>query len=221
MDNLPTLDQLKQYAVSKDNSTEVVRQSLYDSATYTGATGQSSLSFFQTPNGQNGKTKADTNMEQAGQLPAGKNFLVTSIEIRFYPGVNPSVLEEDVALTAPNFANDVYTFAKSGYLDFFILSKSYLTEAPMGRFPPKTKLEVDGARGLTSEAATVGVNNIGSTLDYASMAGRPYFIDPNITLISNQNFNVTLNWPTLVALPSATNARVMVVLDGLLYRWSQ
>jgi hypothetical protein len=40
-------------------------------------------------------------------------------------------------------------------------------------------------------------------------------------LAPTQNFNVTLNFPTAVATPSGQNARIGVVLDGLLYRLSQ
>lgn len=209
--NLPTLEQLKQYAVSQQDNVEVIRQTLYDTNTYAGSTGQSSLAFFQTPVGQGGKTKVDTNLENAGQLPAGKNFLVTSIEVLFFPGDGPT---QSGSTKDNEFVNDVYTFAKNGYLDLFILSKSYLTEAPLGRFPPKTRLDIDSA--VTSTVASTA-----DSTEYAVASGRPYFIEPNITLVSNQNFNVTLNWPTLIPLPSGNDAKVMVVLDGLLYRWSQ
>jgi len=220
MKNLPTVEDLKRYSVSKPNEIEVTRQSLYDFTTYAAA-GQTSLTFFQNPVGQNGKTRADTNLDNAGQLPSGKNFLVTSIEVMLFPGVLPSTESEDVALTASEFINDVYTVQKSGYLDLFVLSKSFLTEAPIGRFPPKTRLEVDAAAAAASEAGTVGTNNLLVEHAYASMSGRPYFVDPNITLISNQNFNVTLNWPTVVPLPSGENARIGIVMDGLMYRSSQ
>lgn len=217
---LPTVDDLKRYAVTQPGKYEVTRQSLYDFQTYAAA-GQTVLTFFQNPIGQGGKTRADTNMENAGQLPNGKNFLITSLEIYLFPGVDPSTEQEDVAITAPEFVNDVYTVAQSGFLDLFVLSKSYLTEAPLGRFPPKTNLKVDVATAIASEAGTVGTNNLGVDHAYSAFGGRPYFVDPNITLTSNQNFNVTLNWPTAVALPSGQDARIGIVMDGLLYRFAQ
>ena len=219
---LPTIQELKQYAVNRANEYEVTRQTLYDTLTYASA-GQTSLTFFQDPIGQNSKTRADTNMESAGQLPAPKHFLVESIEILMFPGVSPVTVSNTAATDAvvSNFANDIYTFQKSGFLDLFIGSKSYLADAPLGKFPPKTKLEIEFAATLQFKQAAAA-NEAGQiTMDYASMCGRPYFIDPNITLIPTQNFNVTLNWPTAVALPSGTNARVQVALDGLLYRLSQ
>jgi len=39
--------------------------------------------------------------------------------------------------------------------------------------------------------------------------------------VPNQNFDITLTWPTAVALPSGQNARLGVVMDGILYRQSQ
>jgi len=215
---LPTVDDLKKYAVTQPGKYEVTRQSLYDFQTYAAA-GQTVLTFFQNPIGQSGKTRADTNMENAGQLPAGKNFLITSIEIYLFPGVD--IGTEGTTIAETEFANDIYTVAKSGYLDLFVLSKSYLTEAPLGRFPPKTNLKVDAANSLQYSEATPSDAERFMATEYAAFGGRPYFIDPNITLTSNQNFNVTLNWPTAVALPSGQNARIGVVMDGLLYRFAQ
>lgn len=211
-----SIAQLKEYAVNRQDQYEITKQSLYDTQTYAQA-GQTILTFFQNPIGQNGKTKADTNLESAGQLPAPKYFLVESIEILFFPGENPVTSGSDPAAdtAVSNFTNDTYTFQQNGFLDFFIGSKSYLTEAPLGRFPPKTKLEGDAAVSMIAAPA----NNDFYSYDYASMCGRPYFIDPQITLMPNQNFNITLNWPTAVAL--SADATVKVIMDGLLYRLSQ
>ena len=73
--NIPTLDQLQQYNVNRAGSIEAVRASLYDFQTYAAA-GQTSLTFFQVPQGQSGKTKADTNMEAAWRLAAPKRYLI-------------------------------------------------------------------------------------------------------------------------------------------------
>lgn len=213
-----SIQQLREYAVNRQDQYEITKQSLYDTQTYS-SSGQTILTFFQNPIGQNGKTKADTNLESAGQLPAPKYFLVESIEILFFPGENPveTYATPGAAGDGPSsFSNDVYTFAQNGYLDFFIGSKSYLTEAPLGRFPAKTKLDADYA-----VATDAGATAFSLTADYATMCGRPYFIDPQITLMPNQNFNITLNWPTAVSLPSTNDATVKVIMDGLLYRLSQ
>lgn len=214
--------QLREFAVNKADEFEITRQTLYDTLTYNAA-GQSNLTFFQNPVGQAGKTLEDTNMEAAGQLPAPKYFLVESIEIRFFPGVNPVVSSNFPTTQAvtTNFTNDVYAFQKAGYLDFFIGSKSYLTEAPLGKFPPKTNLTTEFGAGFQMKQAIPADEASQIIGDYAAMSGRPYYIKPQIALIPNQNFNVTANWATPVALPSTTDARMNITLDGLLYRLSQ
>ena len=210
---IPTLDELQKYNVNRAGQVEGIRQSLYDFQVYAAA-GQTSLTFFQVPVGQAGKTKADTNMESAGQLPAPKRFFVESIEIMFFPG--SAIDSFTVAAAAlPQQADDVYTVMKSGFLDFFIGSKSYLTEAPLGRFPSKTGLKLHSA--VASNSATVG--EVKS--EYANFGGQVYKLDPGILLVPTQNFNLTLNWPTAVALPSTVDARIGVVLNGILYRNSQ
>lgn len=213
----------ERYRVNRSQEYEVTRQSLYDSQTYNAA-GQTSLAFFQTPLGQGGKTVADTNLELAGQLPAPKYFLVESIEILLFPGPDPVTTNNDALspdALETNFANDVYAVEKSGSLNFFIGSKTYLEEAPLGRFPPKTRLETEFAYALQSETATVE-NAAQISADYAAFCGRPYFLDPYMILLApTQNFNVTLSWPVAVPLPSTEDARIQVVLDGVLYRLSQ
>lgn len=208
-----SLQRLNANSVNRAGEQECVRQSLYDYQTYPVA-GQTQLIFFQVPQGQSGKTRFDTNMETAGSLPAPKRFLIECIEVQFYPGGVPSVFGAPAANTQ---VNDVYTVATSGWLDLFIGSKSYLTEAPIGRFPSTNRLAVQSAFADASTAAA----NLQSRTGYASLAGAPYRVEPNISLVSTQNFNVTLNWPTAVALPSGVNGRIGIVMKGLLYRNSQ
>jgi hypothetical protein len=219
---IPNLSELQSYAVNRKGQYEGIRQTLYDYQTYAAA-GQTSLSFFQVPLGQGGKTQADTNIEVAGSLPQPKHFLVESIEIRFWPGVLPVNSQTGALATqaAPNLVNDVYTFSKSGSLNFFIGSKTYLEEAPVGRFPPKTKVEAHFAMSQTVNQAAPADQENQLTADLAYMCGRPYFINPATLLIPTQNFKVSLAWPAAVALPSGEDARIGVILDGVLYRQSQ
>lgn len=213
----------EKYRVNRSQEYEVTRQSIYDFQTYAAA-GQTSLTFFQLPLGQGGKTVADTNLELAGQLPAPKYFLVESIEVYLFPGDDPVTVANSAAspdAVVTNFANDEYAVEQSGSLNFFIGSKTYLEEAPLGRFPPKTRMEAEFAFAKNaSTAAAESANQING--DYAAWCGRPYFLDPyKILLAPTQNFNVTLSWPTAVALPSTVDARIGIVLDGVLYRLSQ
>ena len=213
----------EKYKVNRSQEYEVTRQTLFDFQTYAGA-GQTSLTFFQLPIGQAGKTIADTNLTLAGQLAAPIYFLVESIEVYFYPAdlpVNAQNAADSPDALPSNFSNDVYEVARSGSLNFFIGSKTYLEEAPIGRFPPKTRLETEFGFAASSVTAAAEASNQVSG-DYAAFSGRPYFLDPYKILIApTQNFNVTLTWPMAVALPSTQDARIGIALDGVLYRLSQ
>ena len=228
------LDLLNRYRVNRAGA-EVVRQRLYDFALYPTA-GQAQLTFFGLPVGQgvtsslgavvgSAKTYADTNMEAAGMLPRPKSQLVESIEIVFEPGAvstaatftqaNPSVFATAAAAAVAAQISDVNIVRISGWLEFYIGSKTYLWEAPLGTFPPKVRLELDSA--LASTSATAG--EIATVT--AKWGGRPYYMEPPIALESMQNFAVYLRWPGAVATPSGFNARIGVVLDGVQYRNSQ
>ena len=231
---IPSLAQLSAYKVNRAGA-EGLRQSLFDYQLYAQA-GINQMNFFALPQGQGitsavgavvgtTKTIADTNLDSAGMLPAGKSFLITSIEVPFYAGssagantfvVAPPVVFGTVAsLTVANQANDVNQFYQSGSLKLFIGSKTYLEEAPLMRFPPKTQFTLDGA--ISTNSATVGEVGFVS----AKISGRPYMVEPPIYLENNQNFVVQLNWPAALAISSGFNGRVGVILDGYLYRNSQ
>ena len=215
---------LDKHRVNRPGSKEYFRQSLYDFQDYA-AGGQQQLLFFQVPKGQGGKTIEDTNMEAAGTLPNPKIFWVESIEVYFFPGVLPVTSAASGAIATPpaepNFMNDVYTVQKSGSLKFFTQSKSYLDEAPLGRFPPKTRLEGQSAAALGGGVAGAGDFVVSNAIDYGTFAGRPYRVDPEIVLEPTSNFVVELNWSAAVALPCGVAGRIGVVLDGVLIRNSQ
>lgn len=209
---IPNLTELAQYNVNRPNQVEALRSSLYDTLSYQAA-GQSQLQFFQTPKGQSGKTYAQTNMTLAGALPAPQSFLVQEIHLFMFPGELPST---QGAHAASAFVNDVYNFYTApAWLEFYIGSKAYLDEAPLMKFPPPNGLSGFSALSDTTTAAASGATTIG----YASAGGCPYELNPPILLVPTQNFNITLNWPSLQALSSA--AIVVCNLQGILYRNSQ
>jgi hypothetical protein len=222
--------------VNRPGGDEVVRQRLYDYQLYPTA-GQGQLTFFALPIGQgitsalgaavgSPKTYADTNMQSAGQLPAPVSYVVESIEIDFQPGgsaaantmlqISPVAFAAVAAAALLAAVADVAKIRQSGWLEFYIGSKTYLYEAPLGVFPPKVRMEIDGAIG----------NNSATTGDLSAVvgrwAGRPYIMDPYITLDSLQNFAVYTKWPGVVSTAdSGFNARIGVAFDGVLYRLSQ
>jgi len=220
--NPPSVGDLNRYNVNRAGQAEGIVQPLYDYQTYDGANGQTSLRFFALPIGQGGKTLADTNMEGAGQMPSPKEQLVTAIQVVFMPGlpvpVNPDGLPGTTGpTTALDNWNDVYTVFRSGYLDFFIGSKSYLIDAPVGKFSNDFRLAGSSAVGIHAPDAVAAGQ---TAVDYATFAGPIYNISP-VRLTSNQNFDVTLRWPTALPLPSLNDARIGVILMGFQYRLSQ
>lgn len=185
---------------------EVIWNPLYDYQTKSSSATAQQRFFLEPQGGASNKTLVDTNMTLAGQIPKGQAFLITGIEVDFFPGEDP--LQEAVD---NDFINDVYAFYKTGALILTIGSKDYVQQAPLMKFPPSHRLAVDAAAATTATTTTI-------EFAYATACGREFAIR-DLLLESNQNFNVTLiNMP---ALPSAVDGRVGVTLNGFLYRNAQ
>ncbi len=221
--------------VTNPMQSELIRNRLYDYQLYPAA-GSTQISFFQQPSGAGitsalgaavgtAKTLWDTNMELGGTLPSGKAFLIESIEVLYFPGsvstantytpANMSLFAAVAAAALAGAANDILTFYQSGMLELNVLSKNYLRETPLLCFPPKSHFDLSAAIG--SNSATTG----SSILALAKAAGRPYYMEPKITLQPAVNFEVLLRWPAAVANPSGFIGRVGVILDGGFMRASQ
>ena len=185
---IPTLADLQKFSVNRAGQSEVIRQSLYDHLLYPTA-GITQLNFFQQPAGQgnttasgvaagSAKSLADTNMTLAGQLAAPVNQIVESIEVSIEPGsvstANTFTLSSPVtfvaaaAVTALAHLSDVNALRQTGYLRFYIGSKDYLQEAPIGRFPAKCSFDLEGS--ISTNSATVGE----VSFSRAAPRGRPY-----------------------------------------------
>lgn len=227
----PNLQAFRDHMVNRAGVAEVIRQSLYDSVVYPAAGVAGNLTFFANPVGQgvssspgnaaNAKTIADTNMTLAGQLPAPQGFWIQSVEVDFQPGATTGA---SWVIQAPTIANaaggaavspggsDVNAFYSAGQLTLTIGTKPYLQEAPLLYFPPKCRFELDTAS--SGAPTTTGV----IVKEKLKAGGRPYILEPGLALMTSQNFNVTLFWPNAVATPSTFPGRVMVKLDGWLFR---
>jgi len=179
---------------------EVIEQPLYDYQTLA-ATAVASQKFFQTPQGQNGKSIADTNMELAGQLPKGQAFAITGIQVEVLPG-----LDIDAA-AASEFANDVYAVLKGGALALRIGSKVYTVQGNLMKFPPVNRLAGFASTGLVTQQ-----------IQYVQAGGREFKVI-DLLLESSQNFSVELI--DLPVLPSGTAGRIGVTLNGSLFRNAQ
>jgi len=236
--DVPGWAQLRDYANVRPDAIEAIRQPLYDRQPYPAA-GSNQIRMFQVIQGQgastalgnfgNPKTLDDTNMEAAGTLPSPKAFLATSIEVIFEAGLTsaannfiqaPLASATNVSLAAlstiTNIAalNDVLAVLMGGWLQLEIISKPYLTNARLDSFPPKTHIAPDAAVAVGNTISTLSVG-------IARAVGRPYYLNPPVLLMPTANFVVTLNWQPAVAPPSGFVGRIMVRMDGVLYRNAQ
>jgi hypothetical protein len=213
------ISQLTPYNPNDPNSIEAIWQPQYDFQLYPAA-GANQLLFFQVPQGQGGKLLNDTNMNLAGQFPAPCAFLCTAIMVPFYPantilgaaGTQGAAAKTAAAATVATNLNDTQIIANTGWLTITIGSKVYLTDSPLGKFPPNFSIG-----GLQSAAGTyaAGTQIIS---DYARAIGRYAEITP-LLIPMNQNFVVGLYWPALTVV--STGGRIGVILDGFYYRQSQ
>ena len=200
---------------------EGIREPLYDFLTYDSAA-TLQLKFFQTQVG-GAKTKSDTNMPLNGQLPAGQKFVAQTLELHFMPGSNAgsyvrqAPVQSATALAAPNFANDVWALVNQGWLEVTVGTKQYLT-APLIAFPSSSGLVVQAAIGLEAVAAAAAAIENQITVDYARLGGRVFQFTPEVPIEPQTNFDVTLNWPAAVTLPSGFDARIGVSLGGVRFR---
>lgn len=231
----PTAQDFDDRRVTNPAQSEVIRQRFYDYQLYAAA-GAQQLSFFSLPIGQGlttalgaaagtPKTKWDTNLTLANTLPSGNAYMIESIEVLFLPGsvstantYTPQAISNFIAVAAVTqmaALNDVNTFYQGGLLELNILNKVYLSETPLMAFPPKAHLEL--AAAVSTNSATT--SEVSASL--AKAGGRPYYVQPTISLQPAVNFNVVISWPGVVATPSTFNGRVGVILDGYFMRASQ
>lgn len=197
----PTYQQsIREGSVNIAGKVECIWQPLYDYQTIPAAA-QSSVLFFQTPIGASSKTLSDTNLELAGQIPKGQNFLVTGIQVEMLPNVAVD------SATATQFCQDVYNFYKTGALVFRIGAKDFVRQGNLMKFAPVNRLAGQVSTGLAAQQS-----------NYMQAAGREFAV-ADLMLESNQNFSVELQ--NLPATASTLTYRLGVTLSGFLYRNAQ
>ena len=151
-----------------------------------------------------------TNMEAAGSLPAPKSFLIQTIELYVFP--TNTIAADGTTIAAAKNLPDIHDLCKVGWLELYIGSKAYLQEGPLMKFPPRS-----GITGLQVGADSTA--NTGVRVDYASLGGPVYELDPWVLLVPTQNFVVSLNWASAVNINA--NCTIVCNLGGILYRNSQ
>jgi len=191
---------------------DVIIEPRYDTATILAA-GTLSLTYFAIPIGQGAtnfgaatvtKQLADTNMDLAGQLPAGYNFLITGFRVQPAFGLT---------------AVDAQTWSAGGVLAFTIGSKPFLRvpldTIPAGCGPAGAVAVAVGGAPLEQHAFSHG----------AALLSNGYVIARKpLELAQTQNFSVILSWvtvkPVTTTVPgqAAAGLPVRVYMDGWLKR---
>ncbi len=195
--NMSVSEIAQKFNVNIPGTLEVIWQPIYDTITYP-TTGLTQAVFFQNPVGQAGRNKALTNVTTAGVFPSMQNFIATGIQYDY---------KSDAASTVATLPADVAIVMNSGWSEFNVGSKTFNQDAPIGKFPPQYRLD-----------ASVGVLAAGTAFYYAQVRGAYYEITPAL-IPSNQNFNLTLQWPALA--PVTTAGSIRATLDGYLIRAAQ
>lgn len=182
--------------------TDSIAQPLYDTVALP-AGGATKLTFFAVPLGQGttafgtgAKHLGDTNMDLAGQLPAGFAFQLNGFRLMF-PWNVPAV--------------DVLLGINGAAFRFFVGAKEFL------RVPARTIPSGNGPFQTTNAGSTAAANVNSATSGWPSMQNSFGIGRKALFLGAAENFQVTLEWQGGVQAISAQTF-VTVVLDGYLGR---
>jgi hypothetical protein len=214
---------------------QAIRWQWYSYVTYPTA-GASELNFFGQVAGQAGVTLQDTNLPKAGsfgQTHFQLKSISTDIQIR-NNDVDGFTLAAGVANTLDTFAlasDFLNGFVQAGVLEFSVGARPFATipKPFMYAPPPGSPNDYDNSYANQITAVpTAGTSQVVGLpwVTQTKMRSNVYFVDPNILIEAEQQFNVKLSYPsgllpvisTGVANDSTNPLKVGVILDGLLLR---
>jgi hypothetical protein len=214
---------------------QAIRWQWYSYVTYPTA-GASELNFFGQVAGQAGVTLQDTNLPKAGsfgQTHFQLKSISTDIQIR-NNDVDGFTLAAGVANTLDTFAlasDFLNGFVQAGVLEFSVGARPFATipKPFMYAPPPGSPNDYDNsyANQITAVPTSGTTQVVGLPwVTQTKMRSNVYFVDPNILIEAEQQFNVKLSYPsgllpvisTGVANDSTNPLKVGVILDGLLLR---
>jgi hypothetical protein len=187
------------------NMLEVINQPYFDSVSFAAGAAMAKSIMFQTPQGQAGKTPAQTNMILPGQLPQPQKLVVRAITIYIANNTVPV---------------DLQNLALNCSITFYVGKKPYL-EAPLIFLPA-------GKGFIQYSAAQLGVAT-GSTVSYSTSNGVPdprstFTLSQPVTIEAGESFGFTINPETAFNFAAAgttlpgVGTTLVVALDGDLYR---
>ena len=214
---------------------QAIRWQWYSYITYPSA-GSTELNFFGQVAGQAGVTLQDTNLPKAGsfgqthfQLKSiSTDIQIASNDVDGFTRANQATI--DTRATASDFIGG---FVQAGVLNFNVGARPFATIVKPFQYapPPGSPLDYDNTYVNQISAAPVPAAGAAQVvgvpwITQTKMRSNVYFVDPNILIEAEQQFNVSLQFPSGIVPVLATNVvndstnplKVGVILDGLLLR---
>jgi len=176
--NAPVIDRIR-------GMSSRIHQPLYDTYLFPAGAAPARVPFFMVPFGTAGsgiataKTWTDTNMQSAGQLPAGYNFRCKGVVLSAAP---------DITLA------DAILLTKGALLTIWV------GESPRFRIPAVRLSQGGGLYTPTAAALHVGLGHPGS--------GNFYKLDEPIDIEQQSTFHVDLDYDAAITMGAATRVQV-------------
>lgn len=214
---------------------QAIRWQWYSYVTYPSA-GSTQLTFFGQVAGQAGVTLQDTNLPKAGSF-GQTHFQLKSISTDIQIAANDVdgfTRANQASLDTRALASDYLGgFVQAGVLNFSVGARPFATIVKPFQYapPPGSPLDMDNSYVNQISAAPIpaaGAAQVSGVpwVTQTKMRSNVYFTDPNILIEAEQQFTVTLDYPSGVVPVLATNVvndstnplKVGVIFDGLLLR---
>jgi hypothetical protein len=214
---------------------QAIRWQWYSYVTYPSA-GSTELNFFGQVAGQAGVTLQDTNLPKAGSF-GQTHFQLKSISTDIQIANNDvdaftraNIATIDTRALASDFLGG---FVQAGVLNFSVGARPFATIVKPFQYAPPPGSPLDLSNSYVNQISAAPVPAVGAEqvvgvpwVTQTKMRSNVYFVDPNILIEAEQQFNVKLNFPSGVVPVLATNVvndstnplKVGVILDGLLLR---
>ena len=214
---------------------QAIRWQWYSYVTYPEA-GTGELNFFGQVAGQAGVTLQDTNLPKAGSF-GQTHFQLKSISTDIQIGVNNVdgfTRANQATLDTEALASDfLLGFVQAGVLNFSVGARPFATIPKPFQYAPPPGSPLDLENSFVNQISAAPVPAVGAAqvvgvpwVTQTKMRSNVYFVDPNILIEAEQQFNVKISFPSGNVPILATNVvddttnpvKIGVILDGLLLR---
>jgi hypothetical protein len=212
---------------------QAIRWQWYSYVTYP-EVGTGELNFFGQVAGQAGVTLQDTNLPKAGSF-GQTHFQLKSISTDIQIAVNDEdgfTRANQATLDTRALASDFLAgFVQAGVLNFSVGARPFATIPKPFQYAPPPGSPLDLSNSYVNQISAApnpgGVGVVGLPwVTQTKMRSNVYFVDPNILIEAEQQFNVKVSFPSGNVPILATNVvddttnpvKIGVILDGLLLR---